>query len=622
MSPPLAMVRPTNAPADPARCACGSGLSRARCCEADLAGWNTTDMGEHLSPLMERAIQAHRGGSIETAETLCLAVLEVAPARVDALHLLYRIRKAGGPPAAREALIRRVIALAPNDAWAAIELGLLLLDTGRLAEAEIHGRNAVRLAPDLPQAHNLLAMVLTEAHKPQFGEHHYRMALRLSGARDPILLANLAWNLKSQGRMGEARQLYEELVALAPEVPQTLLGWARLEEADRCFDAAARVLDRAEAQFPGDARFQLTRAVLLGRERRYDDALAVLAGTAQRSRDAGLAAHELLEKGALLDRMGHPDEAFAAFEAGKRRARETGGHRYCAEEAQLLATRLKAFFTAGRLSILPRAGVLDGAPQPIFILGFPRSGTTLVEQTLSAHPRIAAGDELPLIGEITGILPRLFESPLSYPDALAELWMADHVDGLDELRDHYLRKVRQLGVLRKPGATRFTDKMPLNETHIGLIALLFPEAPLIHVIRHPFDVVLSVFANDLTHGFFCAYELETAARHYVLVMDLVEHYRREMTLRYLPVRYEAIVEDQEANVRRVLAFVGEDFDARCLSFHENQRYARTASYAQVTEKLYDRSRFRYRRYLRHLEPVIPMLRPIIERLGYTIEGAG
>lgn len=257
----------------------------------------------------------------------------------------------------------------------------------------------------------------------------------------------------------------------------------------------------------------------------------------------------------------------------------------------------------------------------MFVLGFPRSGTTLVEQMLSAHPRIAAGDELSLIGDISGILPRLFESPLGYPEALAELWMADHADGLDELRDHYLRKVRQLGVLRKPGATRFTDKMPLNEMHLGLIALLFPEAPLLHVLRHPLDVVLSVFSNDLTHGFFCAYELETVASHYVLVMDLVEHYRREMTLRYLPVRYEGIVDDQEASLRRMLAFIGEDFDASCLEFHENRRFARTASYAQVTEPLYGRSRFRYRQYLRFLEPVIPVLRPVIERLGYTVDAA-
>ncbi|MBV9527086.1 MAG: sulfotransferase domain-containing protein [Sphingomonas sp.] len=92
-----------------------------------------------------------------------------------------------------------------------------------------------------------------------------------------------------------------------------------------------------------------------------------------------------------------------------------------------------------------------------------------------------------------------------------------------------------------------------------------------------------------------------------------------MTLRYLPVRYEDMVDDQEASVRRMLDFLGEDFDARCLNFNENRRYARTASYAQVTEPLYDRSRFRYRHYLSHIEPVIPILRPAIERLGYGVD---
>jgi hypothetical protein len=148
--------------------------------------------------------------------------------------------------------------------------------------------------------------------------------------------------------------------------------------------------------------------------------------------------------------------------------------------------------------------------------------------------------------------------------------------------------------------------------------MMFPASPLIHVIRHPLDVVLSVFSNLLTHGYFCAYGLESIALHYVLVADLVEHYRHEMELRYLRVRYEDIVDDQAENVRLMLGFIGEDFDARCLDFHENRRYARTASYAQVSEKLYARSRYRYRNYLAQLEPVIPILQPVIERLGYEV----
>ncbi|MBV9655389.1 MAG: sulfotransferase [Acetobacteraceae bacterium] len=622
MTTPVLRAAPHAASGDlrstPARCACGSGLRRDLCCDLVIDAASGADA--HPLPLMERAWQAHQAGGTEAAETLCLHLLEQAPTRVDALRLLHAIRKVTGPPSALEPLLRRLVTLAPNDVAACVELGCLLLDTGRFAEAERHARNAVRLAPDAVQTHSLLAMVLTEGQRPHWGEHHYRMAMRLSGTRDPILLANLAWNLKGQGRMSEARQLYQESVALAPNVPQTLLGWARLEEADRRFEAATDLLDGAEAAFPGDPRFQSARAVLLRRQGRYGEALAILDGIAGR-RAGDLAAHELLEKGAVLDRLDRTDEAFEAFAAGKRKAREAGALHYRADEAQSLATRLKTFFSAGRLARLPRAGIREDGAQPVFVLGFPRSGTTLVEQMLSAHPRIAAGDELPIIGDIIAGLQRRFDSPLSYPDALAELWMADHASGLDELRDHYLRRVAQFGVTEKRGATRFTDKMPLNEMHLGLIALMFPAAPLIHVIRHPLDVVLSVFAHDLTHGFACAYELETIARHYVLIMELVQHYRREMSVRYLPVRYEALVDDPASSLRRMLAFVGEDYDARCLRFEENERRARTASYAQVTEPLYDRSRFRYRRYIRHLEPVIPILQPVIEHLGYTVAAA-
>jgi len=161
--------------------------------------------------------------------------------------------------------------------------------------------------------------------------------------------------------------------------------------------------------------------------------------------------------------------------------------------------------------------------------------------------------------------------------------------------------------------------MPLNETHLGLIALMFPRAPLIHVLRHPLDVVLSVFANNLTHGCYCAYSLEGPAEHYRLTMDLVEHYRGHMTLRYLPIRYEDIVDDQKASVHRMLDFIGEPFDQRCLEFHQNRRYARTASYAQVTEPLYAASRYRYRHYREHLRPAIEILTLVIERLGYVID---
>jgi hypothetical protein len=126
-------------------------------------------------------------------------------------------------------------------------------------------------------------------------------------------------------------------------------------------------------------------------------------------------------------------------------------------------------------------------------------------------------------------MPRLLDSPLGYPEALAELWLGDHREDLNNLRDHYLRRIGELGIVPQ-GAPWFTDKMPLNETQLGLIHRLFPDSPLLHVTRYPLDVALSGYSNLLTHGHYCAYALESAARHYALVIDRVEHYAQEMKL--------------------------------------------------------------------------------------------
>ncbi len=598
-------------------CPCGSGLRAARCCEAQASAFAPNPAGWRLDGLVDRARKAAAEGKGEAALALLCDVLELAPGRGDALLLLARLRKARGETRAAEKLLQRLVTLDPNHVEATHELALILFERGALGEAEAVARNAARIAPHHPQTHNLLGMIFTEANRAWLGEYHYRRALALRQARDPILLANLAWSLKLQGRAAQARALYEEAHRAAPNELKTLLGWAALEEADRDFPRALALLEQAEALAPGNPAVRLARATCLDRQGQVEAALALLAGGEQ----GALGATESSQKGRLLERLGRHAEAFAAFAAGKAQARERGAPTYLAHVAEDLARRLRGFFTAERLASLPRPRPPAGGAQPLFILGFPRSGTTLVEQILTRHPAIAGGDELPFVNDLTQSLPRLLDSTLAYPEALAELWMADRRDGLSLLRETYCRAARLAGVPEEGAAARwFTDKMPLNETHLGLIALLFPASPLIHLIRHPLDVVLSVFSNHLTHGYYCAAELETIARHYVLVMDPVQHYRGQMTLRYLPLRYEDVIAAPEASVRRLLAFIGEPFDPACLAFHENRRHARTASYAQVTEPLYDRSLGRYRHYLAELAPVIPILAPLIERLGYTIEG--
>jgi tetratricopeptide (TPR) repeat protein len=395
--------------------------------------------GRPLTPMAERASELLQQNAVAEARQLCAEVLELAPGHPDALAVLYQICRKEGPPTAVEAVLRRIVALHPNTFWAISDLAILTLNKGAVLEAEHHARNAVRLAPENPQSHNLMGIALTEANRPHTGEYHYRKVLELTGRRDPVTIANLAWNLKNQGRIDEARQLYDEAAAPADADLNVLLGWARMEEADRKLDRALELLDRAEKLSADNPSILLLRAVVHGRKRDHRRALALLDRLAEKSGEQGLGANELLEKGRLLDQMGRYDEAWEAFVEGKRLCRERGGLVYRDDAAQQMVERLKNFFGEGRMRLIPRANARDdAAAQPIFIHGFPRSGTTLVEQTLSAHPRISAGDELPFVNEITDAMVRTLNSPMSYPEALAELWMGDRRHGLDELRDYYL----------------------------------------------------------------------------------------------------------------------------------------------------------------------------------------
>ncbi len=600
-------------------CACGSGLRHRSCCGAkvEAGGFATTPapVPSDVAVAEQQALAAKAAGDIAGASRFLLDVLERDPWRPRALHLLYELRKAEGRRSAAEALIRRLLAMEPNRFGFINELVLLLLSRGAGVEAVQHARHGIRLQPSGGQAHLLMALSLTEADRPFDAEYHYLRAIEFSNRRDPAVLVNYALCLTRQGRLTQARVLYEEALVSAPEEIQALMGLARLEEADGRLDAALAWTDRALTDLPDDPGLQLLRATILMRQGRRDSVAAMLDLPGLQA--ARLGVRELLEKGRLFDELGRFAEAFAAFDAGKRRLREATGRSYMDRETAVEIARLKGFFTRKLLATLPRATMRADMAQPIFIVGFPRSGTTLMEQMLSAHPGISGCGELTFLQDLVRRMPLLLDSPFSYPDALSELWVSDRREELAGLRDHYLRRVGQLGLVSE-GAAWFTDKMPLNEMHLGLISLLFPASPVIYVQRHPLDAVLSAYSHLLTHGGYCAYALETAALHYARTSDLVAHYRRELDMRFHAVRYEDLLDRPEESVRAVLECVGVAFDPACLRFHQNPRRAPTASYAQVREELHSRSRYRYRNYMRELERVVPILRPLMNRLGYEV----
>jgi len=568
-----------------------------------------------LDPLVNEGNAALQKGDLNLAELRAMQALQQMPDHLNALILLYQCRRRSnqsGLPI--ENVLRRIVRRDPNLLWATAELAFMLFARGERVECEVHARNALRLAPRNAQAHGIMGLILTETNRAIAGEFHFRRAIEIAGENTRVA-ANLANCLKTQGKVEESETWYRKATELEPKNAGAWLGWARLEEVRRNFPRAWELLREAEAIAPQMPDIGLTRAVLYGREKKNEEAIAELSKSQEGEMARHISAVELLERGRLYDKMDRFDEAWADYTEGKRLCREVQGRTYNDQIAKDLVERLKRFFTRQRMQLLPRATKNESMPQPIFIVGYPRSGTTMVEQTITAHPKVSAGDELVFMSDLARIGSRWLASPLGYPECLADLWMGDNRLVLDQFRDYYLKRAEQLGIWEE-GAAFFTDKMPLNETHLGLIHLVFPDAPIIHVRRHPLDILISNYSNFLTHGFNQAFDVKTCATHYVRVDELVQHYRQQLDLNYLEIRYEDLVEDQEPNVRRLLDFVGVDFDPRCLSFHDNQRYARTASYAQVTEKLYDSSVHRYRQYRKHLDEAVAILKPSLERLGY------
>ncbi|HEX4080192.1 MAG TPA: sulfotransferase [Rhizomicrobium sp.] len=564
--------------------------------------------------LVSQGQAALGSGNAVLAQLRAKQALQQTPEYMPALLLLlHALRSAepGGPQ--HEDVLRRILNQDPNDLTASAELCTLLFNRGETEECEQLARSCLRLMPLNPTLQSVMGLLLSQRGRPAAGEFHFRRVVELEGEK-PTVANNLAFCLKLQGKVEESEFWYRRAVELAPDDPGVWVGWSHLEEARRNIPLAWELLREAEKRAGGRGELALERAILLGREGKTGEAIAELT----RSRESGqrLHANALYERGRLYDKMDRFEEAWADLLEANRLVRDVQRRRYGESQAKEMASECQRFFRRTRMKLIPRSDPDPSMPQPIFIVGYPRSGTTMVEQTLTAHPLISAGDELTFIQDLTRIIPRWLASPNPFPGCLTDLWMGDNRLAPNQFRDYYLRRSQELGIFEE-GAAFFTDKMPLNEMHLGLIHILFPRAPIIHVRRHPLDILISNFSNFLTHGFNQSFDVKTIAQHYALVDGLVEHYREQLDLNYLEIRYEDLVSDQEKYVRRMLEFIGIDFDPRCLAFHQNQRYARTASYAQVTEKLYDKSIFRYRHYRKYLDQAVAILRPTLSRLGYA-----
>ena len=528
--------------------------------------------------------------------------IALKPDMVAAHNNLGNALKRQGRLAEAVACFERALALMPDYAEAHNNLGNVLADQGKTAEAAAHFARALALKPDVAEFHNNIGNLLAGQERPDDAIAYYRHALRLKPDYAEVY-NNLGSALADQGRFGEALAHYEKALGLKPDYAHAYnnLGNAykdmgRLVEAERAYETAIAFAPNTAVYY---RHLIETRQVNAG-DKYYEMAERLAQDLATLPAKDQLELHFALGK-ASAD-LGQYASAFRHFVQGN--ALKRRGIDY--DESAVLDAfeRIKQVFSPAMLH--SRKGLGDSSAAPVFIVGMPRSGTTLLEQILASHPNVFGAGERKEVERIATAL-RGPDPSMRFPEVVPTL----SGDGLRQLGARYVAAVTG----QAPAAMRIIDKMPGNFLYLGLIHLALPNARIIHVRRDPIDTCLSCFSLLFSASQPYSHDLGELARYYRAYDALMTHWRGVLPPDImLDVQYEDIVSDMEQQARRVVAFCGLEWNGACLTFHRTQRTVRTASAIQVRRPIYGTSVGRWRHYREFLQP-------LIEELG-TVAGSG
>ncbi len=542
-------------------------------------------------PLLDLATRFRHGGLSGCAERLYRMVLEIEPSHFDALlGLAVAARERNGYGEA-DRLLRRALADRPASVAALLEHGRVLWTLRKFAEAAECFRQALALEPGSAEAHNGLGVACITLDQLDEAQAHLAIAVALAPAR-PQFHVCLGCALMRLQRPDQALDRFDAALALRPDDPDTLHNRSdALVELGR-FDAAAAAIERAITLAPARPVFYRS----LGEVRRFTTDDPYLAAMERLAADVDAFAfddridlHFALAK--ALEDTGESGRAFDHLLRGNALKRRQTPY----DEAAVLDEfqRIQRVFSADMLR--SRADFGAESDRPVFIVGMPRSGSTLVEQILAGHPEVFAAGEVDTFGQATAIL-----GELRFPDDAAAIT----ADQARLMGRHYLDATAALA----PAARRVTDKMLGNFRLIGLIRLALPGARIIHTRRHPLDTCVSCFAAPFTGHQPFTYDLGELGRYYRAYAALMEHWRRVLPEGVLlDVDYEAVVADLDGQARRLLAFCGLSWDPACLAFHQAKRPVRTRSRVQVRQPLYGSSVGRWQVYGDRLEPLVAAL---------------
>jgi tetratricopeptide (TPR) repeat protein len=501
-----------------------------------------------------------------------------------------------------ELRLRERLLASPTDVAAIRMLGEVAARLGRHEDAEALLARCLELAPDFHAARQNYALVLYRGNQPA----------RALAEIDQLLAHDAfhpSWrNLKAVilGRIGDydaAIGLFAALLAEYPNNPRLWLSQGHTLKTAGRRDEAIAAYRRAIVLEPGFGEAYWSLANLKTVRFDADDIAAMrtqLGGDQLAPADRW---HFEFALGKALEDAGEHAGSFRHYAEGNRLRRAAVPHSAQAISARV--RRAKKVFTADFFA--ERAGWGCPADDPIFVVGLPRSGSTLVEQILSSHPQVEGTMELPEVISMTRMLRRTSGrgEQHTYYDALAELGP----DAVRALGESYLERTR---IQRRSAAPRFIDKMPNNFLHAALIHLALPNARIIDTRRHPLACGFSCFKQHFARGQNFTYSLEDLGAYYRDYVDLMAHFDRVLPGRVHRVFYERMVDDTQAEVRALLAHCGLPFDPRCLKFHENDRPVRTASSEQVRQPIYREGVEHWRHYEPWLGPLAKALGPVLD----------
>lgn len=543
-------------------------------------------------------------------------------------------RQRGGDLKGAAAIYHRLLEIDPEHAQAIHYLGLVRFQQNRLEEAERLIARAVEREPDNANAWSDLGMVRVKAEAPERALEPLSRALVLV-PEHPDALNNLAQALRRLNRFEQARPLLERLVALEPRSPSPRYALADVQHKANDIATAVATYQQALRLDPNDRRVRLGLGDAYESLGKFKQAKMQYVSILRRDPHSPLAlarllklregdvAPEWLERAQALaddpdtpedarvrlnvalgyyhDQRQNYDEAFRRLRLGNdvQAAREpfdNEGYRRAIDN--LVDVLSEDFYGTATTS-----GIRS--ERPVFIVGMPRAGTTLTEQILASHSRVAAGGELSMLLKVSYQIRNLSHSGMPYPHGLRTIGRI----GLRKLARRYLERLDQIS----SEAARVTDKLPFNFMHLGVIALMFPNAHVVHCRRHPLDNCLSCYFTSFAEQIRFANRLDTLGRYYLDYDRLMRHWHDVLPVQIFDLRYEDLIRHTEERVRALLDFCGLEWEDACMSFYETQRGVRTPSRWQVRQPIYTDSVQRWRNYDRYLGPLAEILAPVLER---------